>query len=190
MAAYIVTAIYQRTQTTSAECTILRVIGQVANVQGRNARIAYEAIAQRAGYTTRWVIELVSRLEERGILHVQRVRRRYALHDVNTYHITRPWLKDLTYREALDQRKAAQQQRTPAATPRKASSTESRSSFPSERCVHPEETKERKRAFPSFVDGETLTRKLGLTPGSRAYRLALGLEDPPETLTTASEAAQ
>jgi predicted transcriptional regulator len=180
MAAFIIAEIFRRTQTTPAECEILRIISNAANVQGRNARIAYEVLARRSGYTVRWCMALVKRLEAKGILYVQRTVRRFAYNAVNVYAITRPWLHDLDYRTALDRRKAQQQAQR--------ASAEGRPPFPSERFVHPPDTKREKPRHTDFSDEakseippeerHALALKW-LTPGSTLYRMVTGEEAEP-----------
>jgi hypothetical protein len=175
MAAFILAEIYRRTQTTPAEGALLRIIAHAANVQGRNAQMAYEILAQRSGYTVRWCIALVKRLEAKGILYVQRTMLRFAYNAVNVYAITRPWLKDLDYRTALARRKAQ--------PPPQRASADGGPAFPSERFVHPSDTKREKSGQTDFCneakpeippeERHTLALKW-LTPGSTVYRMVTG----------------
>lgn len=162
MAAHIIAEIYRRVETSHAESTILQVIAYAANVQGQNSKIAFDAIAQRAGYSQRWTIIIIQRLEAKCLLRVHRHRLGYAIHDVNRYDIVRPWLRDVSMRELYK---------------RKASSIR-----PSERFVQRAESKEKTKETGDanrkeeviFATHEECIN-LGLTPGSIPYNCARGL---------------
>lgn len=155
-----------RVQHTASESQILQTIAKVSNVQGKNARISYEAMAARTGFSIRWCIALVARLESRHLLRVRRTRLGYAHCAINVYDIVVPWRRDLTYQEALERR----QQYTKA----KADSARLRSS---ERCLHRNTQQEEKAPLPPVPLPTEAECRQWLTPGTFAWKASLGLPE-------------
>jgi hypothetical protein len=69
----ILPGIFRRVQISDSEGAVLQAILQKANIYGRNARIAYLAIAGITGFSERHVMRLVKSLEcERRLLRIER----------------------------------------------------------------------------------------------------------------------
>jgi DNA-binding Lrp family transcriptional regulator len=155
MSASIIANIFQRVQTSQAESIILQAIAYRANIQGQNARISYEALAQATEFSERWCKELVKRLEEKHLLRVHRQWIAPSKCAINKYDVVRPWLRELNYREVFSKKKSTEQ-------------------ISSELPVHPEPTKEKTKRLTGFCSKEECIAA-GLTEGSEAYKAAMGL---------------
>ena len=169
MAAHILAHIYSRIQTSPAESLLLQIICYGANVFGQNAKLSYEVLAARSGFSVRWCIALVARLERKHLLRAHRTRLRYAHHAINCYSVVRPWVRELDHREALEKRKAFLRSRKgqrPAPPDTARMST-------CERSAHPE-VNQRENQEPTT---EKDCIKAWLTPGSKAWRHSLGLPE-------------
>jgi hypothetical protein len=159
MAAAIIPDIWRRVQTSPAESIVLQTISYRANIQGQNARISYEALAAATDFSERWCKQIVHRLEEKHLLRVQRVWIARGKCAINRYDVIRPWLRELTYRQAFH---------------RRASPT---APLSGERTAHPNTTQVETKEPAAPCDHETCIR-VGLTEGSAAYRAARGLPPP------------
>ena len=156
-----------RVQHTDSESTILQTIAKVSNVQGKNARLSYEAMAARTGFSIRWCIELVARLEAKHLLRVRRTRLSYAHCAINVYDVVCPWRRDLTYQEALERRQAYVQSKADTARLRS-----------SERDVHRNPNTEEKTPLPPVsLPTEADVIRLGRDPSSPFGKLLLGLPE-------------
>lgn len=179
MAAPILAKILYRCQTTHGEIAVLTAICQTTDDQGRNGTIAYSELARRTGYCLRQVQNLVKALEQKHLLRVRRLRLAFARFATNVYTVVCPWQRDRGYRAALARKQAQQQAHAAAQAPERLA-RQQRSSCPIAMPVPQEENTKREKEKPpefcAFLDRETLIRKLGLSPGSLAYRLALGGE--------------
>lgn len=98
MSAHIVASFFVRMQTSPAECAVIVAIASHANVLGQNARVSYEVLAAQTGFSVRWVVELVKRLEGKALLRVRRVRLSLTRCAINVYTIVRPWVRALATR--------------------------------------------------------------------------------------------
>ena len=169
MSAHILANIFQRVQSSPSESTILQTIARATNVQGRNARLSYEAMAARTGFSIRWCIELVARLEQRHLLRVTRTRLSYAHCEINRYDVVCPWRRDLTYQEALERRQAYVQSKADTARLRS-----------SERCLHRNPNTETNIPLPPLpLPTEAQVINLGVDPESSFGHALMGLDPPP-----------
>jgi DNA-binding Lrp family transcriptional regulator len=166
MSATSITQILDRVQHTASESQVLQAIAKVSNVQGRNARISYEAMAARTGFSIRWCMELVARLEQRHLLRVTRTRLGNAHCAINVYDVVVPWRRDLTYQEALERRQQYLKSRRGTAHPSS-----------SERIAH-RNPNEREKIPPELPTDAELAR-IGVYPGSPTYARAKMLDPPP-----------
>jgi hypothetical protein len=162
--------ILRRVQTSPAESLVLQTIAYRANVQGQNARISYEALAAATDFSEQWVKQLVKRLEEKHLLRVHRQWIGYAKCAVNRYDIIRPWLRELSYAQAY-----ARKQETTAQMSRQGS-------------VDPNTTKRENKEQIAYQNPDRSPcsheecLKIGLTPGTDAYRASRGMpESPPNS---------
>lgn len=155
MSASILANIYRRVQTSQAESTVLQILSHRTNVQGLNARISYEALAKATNFSERWVKEIVRRLEAKYLLRVYRQWLAPHKNAINRYDIIRPWLRELSYREAYHRKQAT-------------------AHSSSEGFIHPYPNAREKKESEGFCTHEECIA-IGLTPGSIAYRSARGL---------------
>lgn len=167
MSNHMIANLLDRVKHTDSESTILQEIARVANVQGRNARISYEAMAARCGFSVRWCIELVSRLEQRNLLRVTRTRISYAHCEINRYDIVVPWRRDLTYQEALERRQAYLKSQQETARLRSSERIAHRNPQQGEIPPYP----------PAVLPTEAMVIGLGRDPNSPFGRALMGLPD-------------
>lgn len=158
----ILSVIWSRVQCSPAESLTLQVITNAGNVFGQNARLSYDILADRTGFSVRWCMELVRRLEAKRLLRVLRQRLGYAHYAVNVYSVVRPWVRELDYREALRQQKESAHLRTP------------------ERGVQvPKNTQRENRVLSAALVEEDL-RRLGIEPGSFLHKMTMEGVTKPE----------
>ena len=164
MSSHIIATIFQRVQTSPSESIVLQVLCHAANVVGQNARLSYEVLAARSGFSVRWCIALVARLESRHLLRVHRTRLGYAHCAINRYDIVVPWRRDLTYQEPLEKRQAYLRAKEDTARLRT-----------SERIVHGDITQRENLGEPPT---EADVVRLGVNPDTPFGRALQGLAPP------------
>jgi hypothetical protein len=92
--------IFRRVQLSRAEGIVLDAILFKANIYGKFARVAYEALAAITGFSQRHVRRLVKSLEcVRRLLRVDRRRICPGHNAINVYHVVIPWLRQVSYEE-------------------------------------------------------------------------------------------
>jgi len=92
--------IFRRVQLSRAEGIVLDAILSKANIYGKFARVAYEAIAAITGFSQRHVRRLVKSLEcIRRLIRVDRRRICPGHNAINIYHVVIPWLRQVSYQE-------------------------------------------------------------------------------------------
>jgi hypothetical protein len=100
MPSKILQTIFRRVQLSRAEGIVLDAILSKANIYGKFARVAYEAIAAITGFSKRHVRRLVKSLEcVRRLLRVDRRRICPGHNAINIYHVVVPWLRQVSYEE-------------------------------------------------------------------------------------------
>jgi hypothetical protein len=144
--------IYRRVQTSKAESLVLQTLAV-------HPRMSYEALAAATGYSVRWVIELVRRLEERHLLRVKRRWIGVKRMAINVYQVVRPWLREVFTRENLERKRSTVQ------------------TF-SERNLQGQPTRRENKAQKSGHCSHDECLKAGLTEGSEAYKAARGFPPP------------
>jgi hypothetical protein len=92
--------IFRRVQVNASERLILDAILSKANMYGKHARVAHEAIQAITGLARSTVYAAIARLEK--IHHLLRVERKvlwYCHNAINIYHVIIPWRADPLYNE-------------------------------------------------------------------------------------------
>jgi len=84
--------IFRRVQTTKAEGKVLDAILSKADIDGKNAKIAYPALADITGFSKRHVRRLVKSLEcDKRLLRVRRQVLWPGHNAINVYYVVVPW---------------------------------------------------------------------------------------------------
>jgi hypothetical protein len=100
MPSKILQSIFRRVQLSRSEGIVLDAILSKANIYGKFARVAYEALAAITGYSQRHVRRLVKSLEcIRRLIRVDRRRICPGHNAINIYHVVIPWLRQVSYEE-------------------------------------------------------------------------------------------
>jgi hypothetical protein len=100
MPSKILQSIFRRVQLSHAEGIVLDAILSKANIYGKFARVAYEALAAMTGFSQRHVRRLVKSLEcVRRLLRVDRRRICPGHNAINVYHVVIPWLRQVSFDE-------------------------------------------------------------------------------------------
>ena len=92
--------IFRRVQISRSEGIVLDAILGKANLYGKHAKIAHEAIQAITGLARSTVYAAIARLEK--IHHLLRVERKvlwYCHNAINVYHVVIPWRADPLYNE-------------------------------------------------------------------------------------------
>jgi hypothetical protein len=92
--------IFRRVQVSRSESIVLDAILSKANLYGKHARIAHEAIQAITGLARSTVYAAIARLEK--IHHLLRVDRKvlwFCHNAINVYHVVIPWRSDPLYDE-------------------------------------------------------------------------------------------
>jgi hypothetical protein len=92
--------IFRRVQISRSEGIVLDAILSKANIFGKHARIAHEAIQAITGLARSTVYAAIARLEK--IHHLLRIERKvlwYCHNAINVYHVVIPWRADPLYNE-------------------------------------------------------------------------------------------
>jgi hypothetical protein len=156
----ILQTIFRRVQVSKSERMVLDAILSHANIYGKHAKLAHEAIQGITGLARSTVYAAIARLER--VRHFQRVQRQvlWPGHNaMNVYHVVIPWRADPLY----DERRIMGWGRKNNKGPKQPDS-------------HPQQ-KEKSPAAPA----QTCTEKTASqfwTPGSAPWYLAQGLDSP------------
>ena len=158
--------IFARLHITAAESVILQVVAAAGNVWGQNAKLSYEVLSARTGFSKQWVIKLVHRLEAKNLLRVVRTRLSRCYNDINRYSVVRPWVRELDIREVLKRKQEARAARTSAQM------------GGGKQSVYPEPQPERNPPLPPVsLPTEADVIRLGRDPTTPFGKLLMGLAD-------------
>jgi hypothetical protein len=160
----ILQSIFHRVQVSQSERLVLDAILSKANIYGKHARIAHEAIQAITGLARSTVYAAIARLEK--LRHLLRVERRvlWARHNaINVYHVVIPWRADPLYNERPRLRWNKQNNKRPAAP-------DAYPKYEEKSPLSPAQT------FTRVPTKEEVS--LWLTPGSAPWYFAQGLEPP------------
>ena len=156
--------IFRRVQISRSEGIVLDAILSKANLYGKHARIAHEAIQAITGLARSTVYTAIARLEK--IHHLLRVERKvlwYCHNAINVYHAVIPWRADPLYNEQRMRGWTTKNNKGPAA-------------------VDPQTKREEESPVPPARLCTEQEASSWLTPGTLPWYFAQGLTPPLETV--------